>query len=254
MPGRLSRIKAALHPRLDPLLSWPDGWRARRALASIPDGDYHATVSVPYVAQFASPERIADYIHHGYDGTQDSRWAEFGADDPADYAFWAPRVCALAVLKMAVQAFFPERQPSLWELVQRGLAAQGYTVRAADGTWVDEGWYVHAQLKLARQFGLRAAPRGYVSPLSVCRHIHAGWLVAASVSPELGERDPDLRRYGGHLVLVYGFTWRAGRPVTYHLHNPSGRFPELQARAAIPAARFHACFAHRLIALRPATA
>jgi hypothetical protein len=92
-----------------------------------------------------------------------------------------------------------------------------------------------------------------VSPLSVCASVRDGWLVEASVTPELGERQPCGRRYGGHLVLVYGFVWKGGRPAEYLLHNPSGRFTELQANARIPAARFHASFARRLIALRPVT-
>jgi hypothetical protein len=231
----------------------PDQRRARPALVGLADGEYRAGVDVPYCAQFASPERIYDYIHHQYDGAQDPNWHVFGTDDPADYAFWAPRVCALACLKMAIEAFSLTLTPSLWELVQAGLAVNGYTVRDAQGNWVDEGWYHHAQVHLAKCYGLRAVGRAYVSPLSVCASVRGGWLVAASITPEIGERQPQGRRYGGHLVLVYGFVWKGGRPAEYLLHNPSGRFPELQANARIPAPRFHASFAHRLIALCPIT-
>ncbi len=124
MPRRVARLKAALHPWLDPVLSIPDQRRARRALTGLADGEYRAGVDVPYCAQFASPERIYDYIDHRYDGAQDPNWRIFGADDPADYAFWAPRVCALACLKMAVEAFSPTLKLSLWELVQEGLARE----------------------------------------------------------------------------------------------------------------------------------
>lgn len=248
----LGRLKAALHPWIDPALSLPDHWRAARALAGLAGGMYRSPTGVPYVAQFASPERIYDYIHRGYDGTHDPRWQTFGATEPGEYAFWAPRVCALACIKMAVEAFYPQRQPTLWQLVKEGLAADGYRLRDERGRWIDEGWTVHAQIYLAARYGLRTQDRAYVSPLTICRYIVDGWLVAAAVTPEIGEREPAGNSYGGHLVLVYGFDWEAARPARYVLHNPSGRFPELQAGAIVPAERFHASFAHRLLAFRPA--
>lgn len=247
-------FKRRLHPWVDPLLSLPDHWRARRALRDLSDGDYFAPVDVPYVPQFASPEHIQAYIHAGYDGTQDPRWREFGAPTPQEYTFWAPRVCALAVLKMAVSAFEthpPPDPPSLWELVQAGLALDGYTLHDEAGSWVDQGWYVAAQRQLATQYGLHAEPHGNAAPLSVCMAIRAGCLVAASVTPEIGERTPQRRRYGGHSVLVYGFRWQDNRPAVYWLHNPSGRYPELQDGAQVDARRFHASFAHRFLALSP---
>lgn len=247
----LAHLKTALHPWLDPVVSLPDHWRTQRALAKLPDGDYCATVKVPYYAQFASPDLIHDYIHSGFDGTQDPNWQIFGADDPADYAFWSHRSCTLACIKMAAEAFYPDVKPSLWELVVAGLQVNGYTVRDGFGRWVDVGWYFHAQVHLAARCGLEAAGRSYVSPLTICNYIRDGWLVAASVSPELGERRPKSGRYGGHLVLVYGFSWENGRPTRYFLHNPSGRYPELQSHAAVPAEQFNSQFAYRLIALRP---
>lgn len=250
--GLSARLKSALHRWLDPALSWPDARRAGRVLAGLPDGEYTAGVKVPYYSQFPSPELVNDYIHHGYDGLQDPNWAVFGTNEPAEAAFWAPRVCALAVIKMAVEAFHPLVRPTLWQLVKEGLTVNGYTVRDVNGNWVDQGWYVAAQMHLAELFGLEPVGQGYASPLSVCRYIYEGWLVAASVTPEIGERQPLSQRYGGHVVLVYGFEWRDGRPVRYLLHNPSGRYPELRAGAWITADRFKASFAHRLIALRPA--
>lgn len=250
MPRLMKRFKAALHPWLDPVVSLPDHWRVQRSLGSLANGEYCAEVQVPYYAQFASPERIHDYIHAGYDGAQDPNWSLFGAKDPADYAFWAPRVCTLACIKMAAEAFQPSVRPSLWELVKAGLDVNGYTVRDGQGRWVDEGWYYHAQVHLASYCGLKAVGRSYVSPLTICDYIRDGWLVAASVSPELGERQPRDRRYGGHLVLVYGFTWENGHPTRYYLHNPSGRYPELQAHAAVSSERFKGQYAYRFVALR----
>lgn len=245
-------MKNALHPRLDPLLSQRDRWRAQRALNGLPDGDYRVPVSVAYRAQFASPNLIHAYIHAGFDGTQDPNWRAFGADDPVEYAFWAPRICPLACLQMAIAAYTPGQEPTLWQLVKHGLNLRGYTVRDENGNWIDEGWAFPALVKLAQRYGLSAQGYGYASMYRICVEIQRGRLVMASVTPELGEREPQPGRYGGHFVLVTGFRWRDGAPVSFTLHNPSGRFPELQANAEIPLARFRAAYAYRLIALSPA--
>lgn len=247
----IARLKAWLHPRIDPLLSLPDRTVARLELAQLADGVYRAGVQVPYYAQFASPERTYDYIYKQFDGTRDPNWRTFGAPDRGDYAFWAPRACAIAVLKMAIEAFYPDKRPTFWQLVSEGLRLNGYTVRDARGNWIDEGWYVDAQMQLAARYGLLAEARGYISLERVCTYIRSGWLVAATVTPQLGERQTAVPQYGGHLVLVHGFEWQQRRPTHFWLHNPSGRYIELRANARIPAARFEAGFAHRLIAFRP---
>lgn len=251
MTSLLRQFKHALHPRLDPLLSQRDRWRAQRALAGLPDGAYSVPASVPYRAQYASPNLIHAYIHDGFDGAQDPNWRVFGADDPAEYAFWAPRICPLACLQMAIAAYTPGQEPTLWQLVKHGLDFRGYTVRDENGHWVDHGWTYPALVNLAARYGLTARGQGYASILRTCDELRRDALVMASVTPELGEREPQPGRYGGHFVLVTGFRWQNGAPVSFTLHNPSGRYPELQANAEIPVARFRAAYAYRLIALSP---
>ena len=113
------------------------------------------------------------------------------------------------------------------------------------GNWVDEGWYVSAQVKLAQQYGLQLTGHSYASPLGICHYLHQDKLVAATVSPEIGERVPQSRRYSGHLVLVTGFRWKNGQPTALRINNPSGRYPELQADAWIPLAHFKQFYAYR---------
>lgn len=249
MSSHLQRSKNLVHRLLDPLLARRSAKAARRALAALVDGVYTVPVDVPYVAQFASPQYIYRYIYEGFHGRDDPAWESFGAPDPDTYDFWARRSCALACLKMAVTAFDPRRAVTLWDLVQQGLAYDGYQAYDQVGRLVDEGWFYHALVSLAGDYGLRTLGHSYVSVAEICRLVLDGWLVAPAVTPELGERGR-LRRYGGHMVLVYGFRWQAGQVDHLLLHNPSGRFPDLQAHARIPVRRFARAFAHRLVAFR----
>lgn len=245
------KLKTELHRWLDPLIAMRNERPVRKTLANLTDGEYRLPFDVPYVAQFASPERINDYIHHQYDGTQDPQWQTFGAENAEDYVFWAQRVCALACLKMAVMGYQShDPAPTLWQLVQEGLALDGYRLRDAEGRWIDEGWYVQAQVKLANRYGLVMEGHSYASLLGICRSILDGKLVAATVTPELGERVAQTRRYAGHLVLVTGFRWKHGKPIAFRVHNPSGRYPELQADAWISAKRFRQSYAYRYATLK----
>src|SRR5688572_29370097 len=100
----MRKLKREIHRYLDPLIARYDEWREHRYLRHLPDGEYRVPLDIPYVPQFTSPELITDYIHRKFDGQHDPLWQTFGADDPADYSFWSRRVCALAVLKMAIAA------------------------------------------------------------------------------------------------------------------------------------------------------
>jgi hypothetical protein len=244
------RLRRALHRLTDPLRSLPNHRRAVRQLRDLPDGEYTVDVGVPpYVPQFASPDLIHAYIHDGLHGRDDPNWQSFGADDVDTYTFWAHRVCAIACVKMAIDVFRADEPRSLWQLVEEGLSLGGYRTHDENGAFVDEGWFHTALVELAARHGLQVGGMSYASILDLCLAIRDGWLVAAAVTPELGEHGP-LRRYDGHFVLVYGFSWRDGDCAVIRLHNPSGRYPELQGSAAIPARRFRAAFAHRFMQFR----
>jgi hypothetical protein len=237
------------------VLSYAHHRQASRLLCDLPDGEYAAPVRVPYVSQFATPALVADYIHGGLHGRDDPGWAAFGAPDPEVYTFWAHRACALACVKMAVDAFGSAPPQSLWALTQAGIDLGGYVVRDPAGNWVDMGWLYAGLVALAGNNGLAVRSMAYASVLDVCAAIRAGWLVAAAVTPDLGEPPGSafyrIRRYDGHFVLAFGFWWGRGRATYLRLHNPSGRSADMQADALIPARRFRAAFAHRYIAFRP---
>jgi hypothetical protein len=243
------RLRRNMHRWIDPLLALPNHYRAQKRFRNLPDGDHYAVKDVPYVAQFASPDLIYAYIHEGLHGRDDPAWESFGAPDAEVYTFWAHRACAIACIKMAVDACTAAEPRLMWHLIEEGLALNGYRTHDDAGRFVDEGWFYPALVDLAARYGLLASGMAYASVPDVCAAIHDGWLVAAAVTPELGERGP-LIRYDGHFVLVYGFTWQSGRCTSLTLHNPSGRYPELRAGAIIPERRFAAAFAHRFIAYR----
>ena len=122
-------LKNELHRWLDPFIARHKDSQWQASLKDLADGEYTLPLDVPYVPQFASPEKIADYIHHDFIGLQDARWRVFGTDEPESYAFWSPRVCALACLKMAIAGYATmDTVPTLWELVQDGLVVDGYKI------------------------------------------------------------------------------------------------------------------------------
>jgi hypothetical protein len=238
-----------MHRLIDPILSQWNRIKAARSLRNLPDGEYSVAPTVPYVSQFASPDLVYSYIHERLQGRDDPNWQNYGAENPDEYTFWAHRACAIACVKMAVDTFHADKSGTMWEMIQQGRTHGGYRTHDENGVFVDEGWFYPALVKLADQYGLAVRGMAYASILDVCAAIRDGWLVAVAVTPDLGERGP-LRRYDGHFVLAYGFTWQNGRCTAIQLHNPSGRYPELREGVIIPTSRFGAAFAHRFIAFK----
>ncbi len=244
------RLRRFIHRLVDPLRSLHNHRETTTALHALGDGEYRHHANVPYIPQFATPSLINDYIYGNLHGRDDPNWRTFGAVNPETYHFWAHRVCAIACIKMAMEAFQSAPPVTLWEMVRAGMAQGGYRIHDEDGNPIDEGWFFEPLVRLGEQYGLEVAGLSYISELEVCRRICDGWLVAAAVTPEIGERGFPLR-YDGHFVLVFGFTWKSGTPEYFILHNPSGRSADLQASAHIPASRFRQTFAHRCMMFRP---
>ena len=206
---------------------------------------------VPYVCQFASPELVRAFLSGERPLESDPNWAAYGAESPAEYAYWAQRSCGVVCVRMAVEAITGQDGGPVMAWVRAGLAIDGYLKERRPERPVEKGWKHAALAQLAASRGCHAEPVGNLSLSDLAEHIRRGRLVIASVSPELGEEGPITRR-SGHLVVVYGMGYdEAGRIEAVILHNPSGRTAALRQGARIPAGRFCEAFSGRGIVIGP---
>ena len=60
--------------------------------------------AVPYYSQWESPDLVPQFLDGSMASAADPRWAASGARTPAEYGFWAPRVCGLACLRMILSS------------------------------------------------------------------------------------------------------------------------------------------------------
>jgi hypothetical protein len=201
--------------------------------------------SVPYAAQVASPELARAIFVEGLDPQKDPRWAESGAKDPAEYAYWTDRACGVVCVKMCVEALGGENLPFV-DWARRGLARQGYLVEQdGAGKPVERGWLHKALAQLIEDAGFQARALA-LEAADFPAHLRAGRMIIASACYQLGDRIPVTRK-GGHLVVVVGANLEDGRLAEVVIHNPSGRLAELRENALIPVERFLQAYTGRAI-------
>lgn len=201
---------------------------------------------VPYTAQVISLELAEAILTETIPGESDPRWAESGAQTPAEYAYWTQRACGVACLKMCVDALGGAER-SLVEWANAGLAIRGYLVNTApDGQIQEIGWRHAALAELCHAEGFSAE----VLPAAlheIAAHLRCGRLVIASVSYELGTLGAVTKK-GGHLVVVTGAKLDDSGALTHlTINNPSGRHAHLRTGAVIPVERFEAAYTGRII-------
>lgn len=198
---------------------------------------------VPYCAQIASPALAELILTEQLPAEEDPRWAESGAETPAEYAYWTQRACGVACLKMCVDALGGTSR-TLVEWARTGLAAGGYLVRGGE----EIGWRHDSLAALCRREGLQAQAQP-AALNDIPALIAEGKMVIASVSYQIGTLGPVTRR-GGHLVVVVGAELdEAGQPAALLVNNPSGRHPHLRTGARIPLERFAQGYTGRVIAV-----
>lgn len=191
----------------------------------LPDGVYLVHPPVNYVCQFADRERVSEFLDNSAALILDDHWQEFGFGNVEEYQFWAPRLCGIACLKMALDAV-AANQDSMAKLTAKGVESGGYLVHGADGSFIDKGWFYKPLVLIARDRGLEAEIFTQESLTDIAFRVLRNQIVVASVNPRIIRGDepptPNASR-GGHLVIVHGVEIRDAKPHLFYIKNPSGR-------------------------------
>ena len=194
------------------------------------------TSGVPYYSQWESADLVGQFLDGTLASAEDPLWAASGARTPAEYGFWAPRVCGLACLRM-IMGCCGMPVPRMMSLVEQALAWGAYVPDGdrvagliyqpfADGVRADYG------------IGLEVVPGLSLDRLTA--EASAQRPVIASVHHWIRWPDRIPPETGGHLVLVTGAADGLVR-----LHNPSGLPGSSQRDAVIEAVSFARFFAGR---------
>ncbi|WP_327304494.1 C39 family peptidase [Streptomyces sp. NBC_01298] len=195
--------------------------------------------AVPYYSQWESAALVPGFVE-GADAAGDPLWAGSGADSPEEYAFWAPRMCGVACLRMALGRLGLPVPPSV-ELVKE-LCAAGAYVR--DGDAVQGLIYQPFAEYVNARWGLDARSEPRLDHGTVRDVLAGGGLAMLSVHWSIRTLVPAGAARGGHLVLAVGATEDA-----VLVHNPSG-FPDgSQAYAPVPWAELDRFYAGRGVLL-----
>ncbi|MFZ3493099.1 C39 family peptidase [Streptomyces sp. 5.8] len=201
------------------------------------------THHVPYFSQWESPALVPEFVSGTTSAADDPQWESSGADTAEEYAFWAPRMCGMACLRMAL-GHFGQPVPASVPLVREALDAGAYV---RDGDQVHGLIYAPFAAWVASRWGLFAEARPQLSAEEVDAEVSRGRLVLLSVHKTIRTLDPTPAQRGGHLVLAVG-----ANPDHIAIHNPSG-FPEQsQQFHQVPRTDLGRFFAGRGVVLGPA--
>ena len=213
--------------------------------------------TIPYTCQFASRDRVREFVAERRLLLSDGLWADYGADSPNEYAHWSLRSCGVVCVKMVIEGLGGERR-SVMDYVHEGLAIEGYLTTIRDDRpdqIVEIGWKHSALAQLIRNAGYDARLIAEIGLDDICAHLEAGGILIGSVTSQLGEVGVEPTRQSGHLVVVVGFSLDESEEVeSVIIHNPSGRTRRLQESAPIPVERFMAGFSGRGIVIEKPSA
>ncbi|MER6131896.1 C39 family peptidase [Streptomyces sp. NPDC001815] len=191
---------------------------------------------VPYYSQWESRTLVPEFITGRRDAADDPLWQKSGADTPREYAFWAPRMCGVACLRMVLD-FWRHSVPPSVPLV-RELCEAGAYVR--DGDAVKGLIYQPFADYVGARWGLKAESVPDLAASHIHEAIASGRLVLMSVHKTVRTPEIDPPSKGGHLVLAVGASKEG-----VMLHNPSGLPGVSQEHAPVSWARFDRFYAGR---------
>ncbi|MCC2280582.1 C39 family peptidase [Streptomyces sp. ET3-23] len=168
---------------------------------------------VPYYSQWESPCLVPEFITGTRQASTDPLWQKSGAATAQEYAFWAPRMCGVACLRMALDYWglpVPPSVPLVGELLQAGAYVR-------NGDEVQGLIYQPFAEFASARWGLYARAARDLPAQEIRTELCRGRLVMVSVHKSVRTPEVTPPSRGGHLVLAVGAD-EAG----VLLHNPSG--------------------------------
>jgi Peptidase_C39 like family len=207
-----------------------------RRVSLPPHAEVLAASGVPYYSQWESPELVPRFLDGSLSAADDPNWAVSGARTPAEYGFWASRVCGLACLRMVLDGRgMPV--PPMMPLVERALTWKAYI---RDGDRVAGLIYKPFADWVGHDYGISATVVPDLTLEQVCASASPATPVIASVHHWIRWPNRIPPQTGGHLVLVTGAAGGVLR-----LHNPSGLPGASQRDALVQVTDFARFFAGR---------
>ncbi|NUS14047.1 MAG: hypothetical protein HOY69_22020 [Streptomyces sp.] len=196
--------------------------------------------SVPYYSQWESAALVPEFVAGTKAAVDDPLWQKSGADTPEEYAFWAPRICGVACLRMALDHWNRPVPPSV--VLARDLQDAGAYVREGDD--VKGLIYRPFAEYVTRRWGLYARVAPELTGAEIRQEIARGRLVVISVNKDIRTPEADPASKGGHLVLVV-----AADAEGVKLNNPSGFPGRSQHQAPVPWTTLERFYAGRGVVL-----
>jgi hypothetical protein len=197
---------------------------------------------VPYYSQWESSDLVGEIVTGRMNAADDPLWHRSGAVDPAEYSWWAGRLCGVACLRMAIHHWHGITPPPAIRLARELVKAGAYVHRDDGG--LGGLYYAPFARYVGDTWGLPAQSRPVLPASEIPDHITAGRLVMLSVHRTIRTLDPAPPQQGGHLVLAVGITDDA-----VLIHNPSGLPARSQRHAAVPWADLDRFYANRGVVL-----
>lgn len=179
---------------------------------------------IPYYSQWESADLVPEFITGARSAADDPLWQKSGADSPEEYAFWAPRMCGVACLRMALDHWRFPVPPSV--TLVRELEKAGAYVR--DGAQVRGLIYQPFAEYVTHRWNLTARVARELTAADIRQETTAGRLLVISVDKAIRTPEVEPPGKGGHLVLVVGSDAHG-----VELHNPSGLPGSTQRNARV---------------------
>ncbi len=179
------------------------------------------THAVPYYSQWESSALVPDFVA-GRSAAEDPLWQKSGADSREEYAYWAPRTCGVACLRMALDHWGLHVPPSV--PLARELEQAGAYVR--DGDQLKGLIYQPAADYITTRWNIPATVDTDLTGETITAALTAGSLVILSVHKTIRTPAAAPEHTGGHLVLAV-----AADDDHLYINNPSG-FPDHSQRYA----------------------